>query len=122
MDNGILNLFLDDKRTALLENIVALHLYRKHKDSLYYLKGKKVDIDFYLSDSNVAVQVAYSINNIDTYNREVNNLIEFARHSDRDNKLVIVTYEEEKTIRNGEKTIEVIPLKKFLLDKKTYPA
>ena len=116
MDNGILNLFLDDKRTALLENIVALHLYRKHKDSLYYLKGNKVDIDFYLSDSNVAVQVAYSINNIDTYNREVNNLIEFARHSDRDNKLVIVTYEEEKTIRNDEKTIEVIPLKKFLSD------
>jgi predicted AAA+ superfamily ATPase len=116
MDNGILNLFLDDKKTALLENIVALHLYRKHKDSLYYLKGTKVDIDFYLSDSNVAFQVAYSINNIDTYNREVNNLIEFARHSDRDNKLVIVTYEEEKTIRNDEKTIEVIPLKKFLLD------
>ena len=60
--------------------------------------------------------MAYSINNIDTYNREVNNLIEFARHSDRDNKLVIVTYEEEKTIRNDEKTIEVIPLNKFLLD------
>ena len=75
-----------------------------------------MDIDFYLSDSNVAIQVAYSINNIDTYNREVNNLIEFARHSDRDNKLVIVTYEEEKTIRNDEKTIEVVPLKKFLLD------
>lgn len=116
MDNGILNLFIDDKRTSLLENIVALHLYRKHKGSLYYLKGNKADIDFYLSDSNVAVQVAYSINNIDTYNREVNNLVEFARQSDRDNKLVIVTYEEEKTIRNDERTIEVTPLKKFLLE------
>ena len=77
MDNGILNLFLDDKRSSLLENIVALHLYRNHKESLYYLKGTKVDIDLYLSDTNTAVQVAYSMNEGDVYNREVNNLVEF---------------------------------------------
>jgi len=117
MDNGILNLFLDDKRTSLLENIIALHLYRNHKDSLYYLKGNKVDIDFYLSDPNIAIQVAYSINDIDTYNREVNNLIEYAKNDSKESRLIIVTYEEETTISVDGKAIEVIPLKKFLLGK-----
>ena len=116
MDNGILNLFLDDKRSSLLENIVALHLYRNHKESLYYLKGTKVDIDLYLSDTNTTVQVAYSMNEGDVYNREVNNLVEFSYRSDKKCKLLIVTYEEERTINLEGKIIEVIPLKKFLLN------
>lgn len=116
MDNGILNLFLDDKRSSLLENIVAVHLYRKHKESLYYLKGSKIDIDLYLSDTNTAVQVAYSINDGDAYNREVNNLVEFANSGDKKYKLLIVTYEEERTINVEGKTIAVMPLKKFLLN------
>ena len=115
MDNGILNLFLDNKRSSLLENIVALHLYRSHKESLYYLKGNKVDIDLYLSDTNTAIQIAYSLNDNDVYNREVNNLIEFAKGSERNSKLLIVTFEEEQTINVDGKTIEVVPLKKYLL-------
>lgn len=115
MDNGILNLFLDDKRSSLLENIVALHLYRSHKESLYYLKGNKVDIDLYLSDTNTAIQIAYSLNDNDVFNREVNNLIEFAKGSERNSKLLIVTFEEEQTINVDGKTIEVVPLKKYLL-------
>ena len=116
MDNGILNLFLDDKRSPLLENIVALHLYRNHKDFLYYLKGNKVDIDFYLSDSNTAIQVAYSIEEGDAYHREIGKLMEFANHNAESNRLLIVTYEEEKTIKIEGKTIDVLPLKKFLLN------
>lgn len=116
MDNGILNLFLDNKRTSLLENIVALHLYRNYKESLYYLKGNKVDIDLYLSNSNTAIQVAYSMEEIDTYNREIKSLLELSLNSDKKLKLLVVTYEEEKTIKIDGKTIEVVPLKKFLLD------
>lgn len=116
MDNGILNLFLDDRRSSLLENIVALHLYRGHKESLYYLKGSKVDIDLYLSDSNCAIQVAYSIEGIDTYDREVNNLAEFAKGESEDHRVVIVTYDEEKAIEVEGRSIEVMPLKKILLD------
>lgn len=115
MDNGILNLFLNDKRSSLLENIVALHLYRNYKASLYYLKGSKVDIDFFLSDSNKAIQVAYSLSDIETYNREVLNLLEFAKNNQKESELFIVTYEEEKTIAIDGKKIQVVPLKKFLL-------
>lgn len=115
-DNGILDLFLDDKRSSLLENIVALHLYRNHKDFLYYLKGNKVDVDLFISDSNAAIQVAYSLNDHETYRREVDNLVEFAKKSGMDAKLFIVTYEEEKTIDVDGVSIEVVPLKKFLLE------
>ncbi|MDY4155751.1 MAG: ATP-binding protein, partial [Bacilli bacterium] len=116
MDNGILNLFLDDKRSSLLENIVALHLYRTHKDCLYYFKGNKADIDFYLSDFNTAIQVAYSIDEKDAYDREVNNLIAFAKGNQSKSNLIIITYEEEKIIEIDGFLIKVIPLNKFLLN------
>lgn len=115
MDNGLLNLFVDDKRSSLLENIVALKLYRDNKENLYYLKGNKADVDFYLSNVNMAIQVAMSLSDKEVYDREVNNLIEFANHSEKESQLVIVTYEEEEVINVAGKTINVVPLKKFLL-------
>jgi predicted AAA+ superfamily ATPase len=115
MDNGILNLFLDNKRSSLLENIVALHLYRTHKDCLYYFKGNKADIDFYLSELNTAIQVAYSIDEKDTFDREVGNLIAFAKANQSKSNLIIITYEEEKIIEIDGFLIKAIPLKKFLL-------
>lgn len=116
MDNGILNLFLDNKRSSLLENIVALHLYRTHKDCLYYFKGNKADIDFYLSELNTAIQVAYSIDEKDAYDRVVNNLIAFAKANQSKSNLIIITYEEEKIIEIDGFLINVVPLKKFLLN------
>ncbi len=116
-DNGLLNLFIDDKRSALLENLVGIELARRNKEHLYYLKGKKVDIDFYLSDSNTAIQVAYSINDHETYDREINNLVSFAKDSKEPSKLILITYQEEKTIEIDGFNINVIPLLKFLLEK-----
>ena len=116
-DNGILNLFLDEKRSSLLENIVAIDLYRKDKDDLYYLKGNRVDIDFYLSKTNTAIQVSYSLKEDAAYDREISSLIEFARNSKNKAKLIVVTYEEKTTINVGEYEITVVPLKEFLLSK-----
>lgn len=115
MDNGILNLFLDDKKSSLLENIVALKLYGIHKDNLYYLKGNKTDIDFYISNENAAIQVAYSLSDKEVYDREVNNLIEFAKNSKKKSILYIITFEEERLIDIGGYKIQVLPLSKFLL-------
>lgn len=118
MDNGILNLFLDDKKSSLLENIVALKLYRNHKDNLYYLKGNKTDIDFYISNENAAIQVAYSLSDKEVYDREVNNLIEFAKNSKKKSILYIITFEEERLINIDGYKIQVLPLSKFLLSNK----
>ncbi|MCQ2796619.1 MAG: DUF4143 domain-containing protein [Bacilli bacterium] len=115
MDNGILNLFIDNKKSSLIENLVALKLYRHHKNNLYYLKGNKIDIDFYLSDSNTVIQVAYSLSEKEVYDRETKNLIEFARNNKKKTNLIIVTYEEEKVIDIDGYKINVFPLAKYLL-------
>ena len=79
-------------------------------------KLNKADIDFYLSELNTAIQVSYSINEKETYEREVNNLIAFAKSNNFDSNLIIVTYEEEKTIEIDGFLIKIIPLRKFLLN------
>ena len=114
-DNGILNLFIDGKKTSLLENIVAINLYRNNYE-MYYLKGNKVDIDFYLPNNKTLIQVAYSLDNPDTYDREVSNLINYANDVKDELKLIIVTYDEKRIIEINNKKIYVIPLKDFLLN------
>ena len=115
-DNGVLNLFIDGKKTALLENIVAINLYRNNNE-FYYLKGNKVDIDFYIPSKKTLIQVAYSLENQETYDREVNNLVEYAKNSNDELKLFIVTYDEKRTIELEGKKIEIISLKEFLINK-----
>ncbi len=114
-DNGILNLFIDGKKTSLLENIVAINLYRNNYE-MYYLKGDKVDIDFYLPNDNTLIQVAYSIEDKNTYDREVSNLINYSEKNKEKTKLIIVTYDETKEIKIDDKIINVINLKDFLLN------
>jgi len=45
VDNGILNLFLNNPETALLENICAIFLYKKYGSALYYY-NRNVEVDF----------------------------------------------------------------------------
>ncbi|MBQ9662034.1 MAG: ATP-binding protein [Oscillospiraceae bacterium] len=115
-DNGILSLFLVDKQSSLLENTVAIHLRRKYGEDIYYYKSNKtgIDIDFYLPENKTAIQVAYALGEAEE--REVRSLLSFAGKTNEQHRLILVTYEEEKTIEKDGYTIEVIPLHKFLLN------
>lgn len=115
-DNGLLNLFLDEKKPSLLENAVAVYLTQKHPEDVYYLKSPKtgIDIDFYVPAARQAIQVAYSIQG-DAYEREVGNLKKFAATVTEPHRYIIVTYEEETTIELSDVKIEVVSLMKFLL-------
>ena len=117
-DNGLLNLFLDDKKPSLLENAVAVYLTQKYPEDVYYLKSPKtgIDIDFYVPAARQAIQVAYSIQG-DAYEREVGNLKKFAATVTEPHRYIIVTYEEETTIELSDVKIEVVSLMKFLLTK-----
>lgn len=112
MDNGILNLFIIDKETRLLENAVALYLKRKGYD-FYYIKSSKtgIDIDFYVPDTNELIQVAYSIDNLETEKREANN---FLKWNDASSRNMIITFNEKRTIELKDKTIDVIPIYELL--------
>lgn len=116
-DNGILNLFLIDKKTALLENIVAIDLMQKYKEEFYYFKSDKnnIDVDFYVPKIKTAIQVTCSLSD-DSKEREIENLVRLSKKSNKINKFIILTYEEEKQIKVDGLSINVIPVWKWLIE------
>lgn len=116
-DNGILNLFLLDGQTSLLENLVGITLLRRYgREDTVFFYNKNIEVDFYLPDSATAIQVCYSLDNSDgTYEREIGALIKLSKTLDC-SRLMIITYSEERTIEIENKTIEVLPIWKWLLD------
>ncbi|MDE6027277.1 MAG: ATP-binding protein, partial [Muribaculaceae bacterium] len=117
VDNGLLNIFLSDSETSLLENLCALTLYkasfRDNGEKVYYY-NKEWEIDFYLPESRRAIQVSYSIRDELTKDREVKALKEFNNRYGL-NEAEIVTYSEEESIEIDGLEIKVIPLLKWLL-------
>lgn len=115
IDNGILNLFLLDDKTSLLENIVAVHLCRSYgKENVSYYNADK-EIDFVVEESCLAIQVSYSIKDTDTYNREITPLVKFAK-AHPDWTPLLVTMEEEDTIAVDGVNIRVVPAYKWMLE------
>lgn len=118
VDNGILGLFLIDKDAMLLENIVALHLFRKFGHDLdnervfFYQNG--IDVDFYIPEDELAIQVSYSLHDDETRNREINALTKIAKRLPCKNRLII-TFDEEEKINDNQGVIEVIPCWKWML-------
>ena len=114
-DNGLLNLFLLDGTSALLENLVAIHLHNLYGDRLYYIRSAKtgIDVDFYIPEENMAIQVAYSIDG-DAREREINNLRKLAKENPG-TRLIIMTYSEEEIIQTEEGKIEVLPFAKQII-------
>lgn len=51
-NNGLLNLFLIDPETSLLENMMAVALHKRYGDNLYYY-NKNVEVDFYIPDEDM---------------------------------------------------------------------
>jgi len=116
-DNGILNLFLLDANTSLLENLVAVNLLRKydHNDAVYFY-NQGIEVDFYIPDVCTTIQVCYNLDNSDgTFDRKVKALLKITEVLEC-NKLLIIIRDTERTLEVGDKTIEVLPIWKWLLD------
>lgn len=116
-DNGILNLFLLDGNTSLLENLVAINLLRKYgRNDAVFFYNKGMEVDFYIPDKAIAIQVCYDLNNSDgTLKREVDALIKLPKVLEC-KKLMIITRDSEQILEIDDKTIEVIPVWKWLLN------
>ena len=121
IDNGLLSLLLTDPTTTLLENIVAVSLFRKYGNSndgerVFFYK-QNVEVDFYIPDAELAIQVSYSIEESDmTEKREVEALKKLPKALSCKRRLII-TYDEEKTIEDEYGVIEVIPCWKWLISR-----
>ena len=117
IDNGILNLFLIDADTSLLENLVAVTLLRMYGNDpdnecvFYYNSG--VEVDFYVPEEALAIQVCYSLSHSDdTYEREVAALKKLPSVLECRRRLII-TYDEEASIEDDYGKIEVLPYWKW---------
>lgn len=120
VDNGILNLFLLNGETALLENLVALSLLRQYghdqDNERVFFYNDKVEVDFYVPEDQLAIQAAYSISQSETtYEREVDALKKLPKVLPC-NRRLILTFDETAIIKDEFGTIEVMPLWKWLLN------
>lgn len=113
IDNGLLNLFLTDPDTSLLENICAIHLHKRHGEEVYYY-NRGVEVDFVIPDEATAIQVCYDITDMPTRDREVGALLKYAKQFSVTHALII-TRDQEETIATDDLTIEVVPVWKWLL-------
>ena len=119
IDTGILGLFLIDKDTMLLENLVALQLFRIYghdidNERVFFYKAD-YEVDFYIPESGLAIQVSYSLHDEETRKREVEAISKLPGHLSCGRRLIL-TYDEEENITDKYGTIEVIPTWKWLLD------
>lgn len=113
IDNGILNLFLPDPETSLLENMVAINLIRKYKNEVYFYHNG-MEVDFYLPEQKKLIQASYSLQDESTFQRETEALIKVSKRLEV-NDLMIITKDEETVLEKDGKTIQVVPLWKWLL-------
>ena len=115
VDNGLLNIFLNNDETALLENLCAIHLHQQYDDQQLFFYNKNVEVDFYIPEERTAIQACYSMSDIQTADREIGALVKLHTFEPL-KRAIIVTRDEENTIKadNG-LTIEVIPVWKWLL-------
>ena len=114
IDNGLLALFLLDPDTSLLENIVAVNLRRKYGDECYFFNTPRAEVDFYIPEESMAIQVAYSIADPNTRKREADALLALSDYQ-KVQHLLIVTKDEEEALEENGKVISVIPLWKWMM-------
>ena len=113
IDNGLLTLFLIDPLRSLLENQVAVQLRRLYGDDVYFY-NRNVEVDFYVLEQQLAVQVSYSLKDGETRKREIDALIAFSKQV-QVKCMLIITKDEEEIISNMDYTIKVLPIWKWLM-------
>ena len=117
MDTGLLGLLVLHAETAQLENLVAIELIRRYGPGNVYYFERNVEIDFYVPDENLALQVSYSmLDDIDTKERELG-AFEKLRNYIPEAKCILITNSEEAEIEYKQVHVSVIPIWKWMLDR-----
>jgi predicted AAA+ superfamily ATPase len=114
LDTGILGLFLVNQDSKLLENQVYIEL-RRRGYQVYFLK-RNTEVDFYIPEHQLLIQVSYSLKEKETYDREVKGLEKAMKEFNIENGMII-TYDESDEIKSAYGTIKVIPAWIWLLEK-----
>lgn len=106
-----------EDRGKFLENTVFLklrRLYGQDKDIYYYKTETDREVDFYLPNKKTFVQVAQSIADPKTYEREVQALLDATDEVGK-STVIIITEDEKDIIKLNGKIISVLPVYEWLL-------
>lgn len=122
VDNGFVcskGFNLSENLGRLLENQVFVELLRRGYDTektlFYYRSRNNKETDFVTRKENRVnqlIQVCYDLSSPKTERREVDALVECAEELKCDS-LVIVTYNEERTVEKNGHTVRLVPISKF---------
>ncbi len=111
---GFLATDFSENKGKLLENVVAIELFRRQEETFYY-KGRQ-ECDFVIkrgSRLTLAMQVCWVLNER-TQERELNGLVE-AMTELGIKQGAILTYEQEATLKHKTHAIQVLPVWQWLL-------
>ena len=114
-----MSLLLIDANTTLLENAVALALFRKYghdsDNERVFFYNNNVEVDFYVPEDELAIQVSYSIGGSEqTFAREVEALQKLPAVLACKQRFII-TFDEGDTLEDIYGKIEIIPFWKWVL-------
>ncbi len=116
--HNLSNILFSDKVSKIYENIVAVHLLRTAGEKVFYWKDAAGrEVDFLIKEKSTVsrlIQVSYSLERIETREREINSLSK-AMEEFGSAKGLVITAEYENTERINGKEIRFIPLWKWLL-------
>jgi predicted AAA+ superfamily ATPase len=102
-----------------LENLCAIHLFKRYSNTdepqLFYY-NRNVEVDFYVPQEGMAVQVSFDINEAETCEREVSALVALNKVFPLQ-KALIITCDTELQIESEGLVIEILPIWKWLLRK-----
>ncbi len=102
----------------LLENLVAVQLFRIYghdmDNSRVFFYNDGDEVDFYVPDDELAIQVSYSLREEETRKRETEALQKFPNRMPCRRRLIL-TYDEEETISDKHGDIKVMPVWKWIL-------
>lgn len=121
VDTGLVNVIASQFSENIgrsIENVVFIEFKRGNSD-IFYHKDKK-ECDFLVRRGMKiieAIQVTQTLSNLKTKEREIAGLLE-AMNKFNLNAGLIITQEQEDKIKVGRKTINIVPLWKWLLESK----
>ena len=123
IDNGLRNnigFSFSANRGQYLENLVFLELKRREEEIFYYKTGNEKEIDFYVrrkKGNPLLIQVSTSLQDKKVEKREISAIIEGMKEL-KLKESTIITENDEKNIDISNGKIKVIPIAKWLLNKK----
>lgn len=121
IDNGLANSIsfkFSENRGKFLENLVYLELRRQKKEVYYYKTKNNLEIDFLIKEKNAPaalIQVAQKLDDAKTKAREIKSLLVALGELNLNNGLIFTEDEEELVEQEG-KTINILPVYKWLME------